>query len=265
MRSNVFIEKFEQLVDAPNSVPKLRELVLTLAVLGRLADRNSSEPDGHSLLKRLRTLSPERNSKSRPPKDIKVEPEAPLSVPKHWAVTTVENTTRETGFFCDGDWVESKDQDPGGDVRLIQLADVGDGQYRDRSSRFMTTSASNRLNCSYLEPGDILIARMPDPLGRCCRYPGDPKPAVTVVDVCILRPNVNFFDPDFLVIAINCPQFRQLVSAQATCTTRSRISRSNLGALPIPLSEGRDVRGEGAPGWIRGFDATVGSDRGLSL
>jgi type I restriction enzyme, S subunit len=76
---------------------------------------------------------------------------------------------------------------------------------------------------------------MPDPLGRCCRFPGDSKPAVTVVDVCILRPNVSFFDPDFLVVAINCPRFRRLVSAQATGTTRSRISRSNLGVLPIPL------------------------------
>jgi type I restriction enzyme S subunit len=120
-------------------------------------------------------------------------------------------------------------------VRLIQLADVGDGEYRDRSSRYMTKAAAKRLNCSYLEAGDILVARMPDPLGRCCRFPGDPKPAVTVVDVCILRPNVTFFDPDFLVVAINCPRFRRLVSEQATGTTRSRISRSNLGVLPIPL------------------------------
>jgi type I restriction enzyme S subunit len=99
----------------------------------------------------------------------------------------------------------------------------------------MTKAAARRLNCSYLEAGDILVARMPDPLGRCCRFPGDSKPAVTVVDVCILRPNVTYFDPDFLVVAINCPRFRRLVSAQATGTTRSRISRSNLGVLPIPL------------------------------
>ena len=28
------------------------------------------------------------------------------------------------GLFSDGDWVESKDQDPEGDIRLIQLADI---------------------------------------------------------------------------------------------------------------------------------------------
>jgi type I restriction enzyme, S subunit len=235
MKREVFFERFNQFADAPDSVEKMRELVLDLAVQGKLVDRRASDGNGHALLKKLRMLPPERNSKSRPPKEFSVEPQIPLAIPSHWALTTVENTTRETGFFCDGDWVESKDQDPDGEVRLIQLADVGDGQYRDRSSRFMTKEAARRLNCSFLQSGDILIARMPDPLGRCCRFPGDSKPAVTVVDVCILRANATFFNPDFLVIAINCPRFRQLVSNQATGTTRSRISRSNLGMLPIPL------------------------------
>lgn len=235
MKLDTFLEWFDQLADAPGAVPKIRELVLDLALHGKLAERNQAESDGHALLTRLRVLPPERNSKSRSPKDIPVEPEMLLPVPSHWALTTVENTTRGTGFFADGDWVESKDQDPDGDVRLIQLADVGDRQYRDRSSRFMTEAAAERLNCSYLRTGDILIARMPDPLGRCCRFPGDSKPAVTVVDVCILRPNISFFDSDYLVVAINSPAFRRLVLTQATGTTRSRISRSNLGALPVPL------------------------------
>ena len=235
MKLETFFEKFDLFAAAPDAVENMRELVLELAIQGNLVERRVSEGNGHTLLKELRTLPPERNSKSRSPKDITVEPETLLEIPDHWALTTVENTTRQTGFFSDGDWVESKDQDPAGGVRLIQLADVGDGEYRDRSSRFMTKEAAKRLNCSYLEAGDILIARMPDPLGRCCRFPGDPKPAVTVVDVCILRPNIIFFDPDFLVFAINCPHFRRLVSAQATGTTRSRISRNNLGVLPIPL------------------------------
>jgi type I restriction enzyme S subunit len=235
MKLETFFEKFDQFADAPNAVAKMRELILQLAMQGKLVEREVREGDGHSLLKRLRKLPPEKNSKSRVPRDLTAEPEIELGVPVHWAITTVENTTRATGFFCDGDWIESKDQNPDGDVRLIQLADVGDGQYRDRSSRFMTKEAAARLNCSYLTPGDILIARMPDPLGRCCRFPGDSKPAVTVVDICILRPNDEFFDSDFLVIAINNPEFRRLVANQATGTTRSRISRSNLSTLPVPL------------------------------
>jgi hypothetical protein len=42
------------------------------------------------------------------------------------------------GIFTDGDWVESKDQDPNGEVRLIQLADIGVGSFLDKSARFLT-------------------------------------------------------------------------------------------------------------------------------
>jgi type I restriction enzyme S subunit len=90
--------------------------------------------------------------------------------------------------FVDGDWVESKDQDPNGDVCLIQLADVGDGEYFNKSARFLTTSKARALKCTFLKEGDVLIARMPDPLGRACIFPADPKPTVTVVDICIVRP-----------------------------------------------------------------------------
>jgi len=81
----------------------------------------------------------------------------------------------EDSLFKDGDWVESKDQDPEGDVRLIQLADIGDGSFRNRSNRYLTNKKAIELGCTFLEKGDVLIARMPDPLGRACLFPGKHK------------------------------------------------------------------------------------------
>src|SRR5437016_728888 len=106
-------------------------------------------------------------------------------LPTGWSAATVGDLIGFDGVFCDGDWVESKDQDPLGDVRLIQLADVGDGAYRNRSKRFLTAAKATELSCTFIEQGDLLVARMPDPLGRVCIFPGDAKPSVTVVDVCI--------------------------------------------------------------------------------
>src|SRR6266581_2115330 len=86
----------------------------------------------------------------------------------------VEETLAELmsdGLFVDGDWVESKDQDPDGEVRLIQLADIGDGIFRNRSSRFLTLEKAKELRRTFLEPEDVLIARMPERLGRACTFP----------------------------------------------------------------------------------------------
>src|SRR4051812_24823474 len=109
-------------------------------------------------------------------------------LPDGWVEVTLPDLVGCDGVFLDGDWVESKDQDANGGVRLIQLADIGDGLYRNRSSRFLTMGKAKELGCTFLERGDILISRMADPLGRACIFPGDDKPAATVVDACIVRP-----------------------------------------------------------------------------
>lgn len=141
------------------------------------------------------------------------------------------------GLFMDGDWVETKDQDPTGEVRLIQLADVGDGVFRNKSSRFLTIEKARELRCTFLTPGDILVARMPEPLGRACIFPGIRQPAVTAVDVCILRPNPASVRSDWLVNAINAPAFRSAMAEFVRGTTRQRISRKNLGKLTLHVPD----------------------------
>lgn len=161
-------------------------------------------------------------------------------LPTGWARARVVDLVGSGGVFTDGDWVESKDQDPGGDVRLTQLADVGDGVWRDRSDRFMTSSKAADLGCTYLEAGDVLVARMPEPLGRACLFPGSATPCVTVVDVAVLRPGPLAVNPSWLMHALNSPHVRSAVLALQAGTTRKRISRRNLAQVELlvpPLAE----------------------------
>ncbi len=157
------------------------------------------------------------------------------ALPSNWRAVTLEDIVVGDGVFVDGDWVESKDQDPTGDVRLIQLADVGDGEYRDRSGRFLTSEKASDLGCTFLEPGDLLIARMPDPLGRACIFPGDQKRAVTVVDVAVVRPRNPELNARWLMYCINAPQFRRVAASLQSGSTRQRISRKNLAKIVFPL------------------------------
>jgi type I restriction enzyme S subunit len=152
-----------------------------------------------------------------------------------WTTATINELISPEGLFTDGDWVESKDQDPEGEVRLIQLADVGDGCFRNRSSRFLRPDQAERLGCTFLKEGDVLVARMPDPLGRACIYPGLSSPAVTAVDVCIIRPANEQIDNRLLMWFLNAPQFRSEVMARQAGTTRKRISRKNLAAISLPV------------------------------
>ncbi len=138
------------------------------------------------------------------------------------------------GVFCDGDWIEKKDQDPNGAVRLIQLADIGVCEFKNKSSRYLTAEKTMELHCTYLEKGDILIARLPEPLGRACIFPLEGK-YITAVDVAILRPGRDDVSQKYLMYMINSPQFREEIKKYETGTTRRRISRKNLEKINFSL------------------------------
>jgi type I restriction enzyme, S subunit len=208
----LLLQEFHRVTEAPDAVSRVRRFVLDLAVLGKLVESDAAVPS------------------SKAPEVV-----LPWKVPETWTVVDLAGLAGPHGIFVDGDWVESKDQDPNGDIRLTQLADVGMGHFRNRSSRFMRRDVAERINCTYLQPGDVLIARMPDPIGRACLFPGDVRPCVTVVDVAMLRSARADVDRNYVVHALNSSQFSALVLAKAAGTTRQRISRGNLGKLPFPL------------------------------
>ena len=154
-----------------------------------------------------------------------------------WIETTLGEICAD-GLFADGDWVESKDQDPEGDYRLLQLADIGDGTFLNKSDRWMNREQFNRLGCTKLEVNDVLIARMPDPIGRACLLPEGLPVCATVVDVAIVRTG-NETLQKFLALLINSSDFRTEAFSLLTGTTRQRISRGNLAKISfvIPSQE----------------------------
>ena len=157
-------------------------------------------------------------------------------LPRTWGTAPLGALIAPDGLFTDGDWVESKDQDPNGEVRLIQLADVADSRFVDKSSRFLTREKADELNCTFLKKGDLMVARMPNPLGRCCIFPLDGENRfVTVVDVCAIRLGSAEVDPRYFMRALNSPIVRARIAALQSGSTRKRISRKNLATVSIPI------------------------------
>lgn len=166
-------------------------------------------------------------------------------LPQGWAIADISKVIDHSGLISDGDWVESKDQDINGTVRLIQLADVGDGEFRNKSARFMNIEATQRLNCTLLQEEDVLVARMPDPLGRACIFPNIYQDAVTVVDICLIRTsNKSAISNKLLMYLINTHYFRNIIEENSSGTTRKRITRKKLEKIVFnlpPLAEQKEI------------------------
>jgi len=140
----------------------------------------------------------------------------------------------EIADCADGDWILSKDLKTGREVRLIQLGDIGEGIFLDKTDKWISKKRCEELNCTILKSGDILLARLGDPLAKACVFPGFDYPCITAVDVTIIRvgPKVEF---RFLLRYLNSQSFKKQVNEVASGATRKRISRKNLENLEIPL------------------------------
>lgn len=135
------------------------------------------------------------------------------------------------GTIQDGDWIETKDQG-GSDYRLVQISNIGVGQFVETGNyRFVTSATFRRLHCTEVKPGDLLVARMPAPIGRAWLVHSMPWPMITAVDVAIIRPTQGKLSARYLGAAWNDPTNLARVAAQASGTTRPRVTRRELEAL----------------------------------
>lgn len=147
----------------------------------------------------------------------------------------MSNIREISTFISDGDWIESQDQSDYG-IRLIQTGNIGNGEYLDKpdKAKYISEETYNKLHCTGVYPGDILISRLPDPIGRSCMVPQDIGRAITAVDCTILRVNRSNYNPHFFVYYTQTNLYRSKLSYFLTGTTRKRISRKNLEKIVVP-------------------------------
>ncbi|WP_068858419.1 restriction endonuclease subunit S [Perlucidibaca aquatica] len=129
------------LAGAPNGIKKLRELILELAIRGKLVPQDPSDEPANMLLKRIaeekaRLLAEGKIKRPKPLGDI-AEAEMPFGLPEGWCWTSLTEIAAMRGGstpsmskpeFWDGDipWVSPKDMHDGditdSELKVTQLA-----------------------------------------------------------------------------------------------------------------------------------------------
>lgn len=137
-------------------------------------------------------------------------------------------------LLTDGNWIESKDQSSAG-IRLVQTGNIGNGVYLEKSDRakYITEDTFNRLRCTEVFPGDILVSRLPDPVGRACIIPEKEERMITAVDCSILRINRSVVEKEYLQFFLQSQNYFRQLSANTAGSTRVRISRKNLEKVKL--------------------------------
>jgi len=154
-----------------------------------------------------------------------------FDVPDDWDTPVLDDCCE---FIRDGDWIELKDQG-GADYRLLQISNIGLGEFRETGNyRWITEETFQRLRCTEIREGDVLVARMPEPTGRAWYVKDLPWPSITAVDVAIIRPIPDRLNARYLSYFLNSKLCLSVVDSLTTGTTRRRIRRADIQRLRVP-------------------------------
>src|SRR5687767_8281775 len=137
--------------------------------------------------------------------------ERSLSQPPIWSEAPLGIfAASEANSFVDGPFgsdLKVSDYRESG-VRILQLQNLGDGYFIDDNLKYASERKAASLSRCLVRPGDILIAKMADPLARACIVPPHVAKGLIVADLIKLRLSKEH-DATFICSAINGTKFRR--------------------------------------------------------
>lgn len=242
MKLETFFKNFALLTNAPNAANKLRELVLQLAVRGKLVAQDPDDELAQILFKSIQDSKESIYSekKIRPKKSyLPLDPEEiPFEIPVSWQWVKLHEIC---WLITDGTHHTPQYVETG--VPFLSVKDLSKGYIDFSNTRFITHDAHIEL-CNRCQPeyGDILLTKV-GTTGIAVEI--DTKEEFSIfVSVALLKHFRKFTFPIFLRYLLNSP----LVKAQSEAGTEG-VGNKNLVlrkiynfVLPLPpLAEQRRI------------------------
>ena len=238
MSNDLFYEHFDLLAEAPGGTAKLRELILELAVQGRLVDPTPRDDPTEALLNKLREgrHSSEENGQGR--QNAGVSPisdgQAPFAAPTNWAWVRFGEIARIAGGVTLGRRIEGRRT---ATYPYLRVANVQRGRV-DLSLVKEVEIPLDELQRYRLEVGDILLTEGGDwdKLGRAAIWRGEIKDCLHQNHIFRARTDNASIRPEWIALYVNSPiGKRYFQEASKQTTNLASINMTQLRNCPIPL------------------------------
>lgn len=158
-------------------------------------------------------------------------------IPEHWSRKKLASVAlQKHNSFVDGPFgsdLKSKEYKTSG-IPLIQLNNVKEGMHLVHKLKFISEGKKEELSRHIAKQGDIVIAKMADPVARATVVNDKFEEYVIVADCVRLTPDAKSINTAYLIYAINSRNVRIGAELVSTGTTRIRINLTELKKLWIP-------------------------------
>lgn len=233
MDRNIFLQRFGHLAQSPAGVKKLRDLILQLAVQGKLVEQDPDDEPAGSLLHRilegrenlLRTKAIKKNRAFG-----RFPSEAPLfSIPSNW----IASTLAALGTINPRNILE--DDSEAGFVPM-PLVSQEFGKHHAFETRKWSTI---KKGYTHFANGDVGLAKITPCFenSKCCVFSGLPNGIGTgTTELHIFRDDQEILNPDFIYIFFKSPYFLEDGKKHMTGTAgQKRVPTEYFALKPFPL------------------------------
>lgn len=217
---------------------QLRKSILQAAIQGKLTEQLESDGSAYDLLEEIRAkkeqLIKDKKIKKEKPLAPITDEEIPFDIPENWEWVTLQEIYHPL-VMNDGDWILSNDMVDKGEVKLIQLGNIGNGKYLEKGYKYLTKNKFDDLKCKEIYPGYLLFNRIVGGGVYACIIPEniDGK-LITSVDALWIAPTKKT-NIRYIMYLLLSGYIQSVIDEKKAGSTRLRISKGNLINIPIPL------------------------------
>jgi type I restriction enzyme, S subunit len=220
-----------------HGVKRLRELILELAVRGKLVPQDSNDEPGRELLKKIaeekKQLIKEGKIKKQPVLSEVGEDEKPFDLPKGWAWTKLVNLAANIHYGFTASANENISQ-----IRLLRITDIQNDKV-DWETVPGCEIKEDDISKYVLENGDILIARTGGTIGKS--YLVENINIESVFASYLIRvQRINGTFPEFIKVFLGSQLYWNQLYANSMGTGQPNVNGvalSNLALALPPLAE----------------------------
>ena len=230
------VQHFELMATAPSGVARLRELILTLAVQGKLVQQDPKDEPASDLVLRVSQLNA-ANSGKKPKAPTKELPSAPYDLPAHWTWAQVGELVEHMGSGWSPACDEGGRSDPT-QWAVLRTTAVQTNHFWPHEHKVIPAKLSPRPEIE-VKNGDILITRA-GPMNRVgisCWVENTP-PRLMLSDKIVRFHSVgDEMLPGFIVLALNAGWTKDQIelAKSGMAASQVNISQANLRGFWIPV------------------------------
>jgi type I restriction enzyme S subunit len=233
MDADIFLQQFGHLAQGDGGIKKLRDVILQLAVRGKLVAQNPADEPAEVLLKKIeadkKRLMKEGKigrEKSRAPR---AQDDQPYLLPEkwEWARLGAILASIQYGYTASAD---STKQEP----KLVRITDIHNSRVNWETVPGCDIEA-DKLPTYKLAENDFLIARTGGTIGKSFLVTNVDFESVFASYLIRIRTFPSFVLPQFLKCYLDSPLYWKQLYAASMGTGQPNVNGTSLGMLKTPL------------------------------